>query len=155
MTKSVTAIGVSLKSIDVTSLVKYTNKIKEIGGLSKIQASSFMQDFINAIDITNVMLMSAIRLDLDAKSALSTAEAIAYLDKASDYLKTKGIKETADARKMYVNIDSDVLLAKDMKARTEAIVVFLKNKLQVFRYCHDDVKKIGYADQGMTGFEGY
>jgi len=155
MAKDVTTINESLKSIDVTQLVKYTNKIRDIGSLSKMQASLYMQDFISAIDVTNVMLTTAIRLDLDAKSALSTAEAIAYLDRAPDYLKEKKIKDTSDAKKMYVNIDEDVMSAKDTKARTEAIVVFLKNKLQVFRYCHDDVKKIGYADQGMTGFEGY
>ena len=114
-----------------------------------------MRDFINAIDITNLMLMNIIKLDADAKSALQTAESVAYLDKASEYLIEKNIKASDGSKKMYVNIDEDVLKAKETKAKTEALVAFLKNKLQIFRFCHDDVKKIGYADQQMTGFEGF
>lgn len=150
-----TKINNSLKRIDITCLVKYNAKIRDIGSLSKIEASTYMRDFINAIDITNLMLMNAIKLDLDAKAALQTTEAIAYLDRARDYLKEKGIRESDGSKRMYVDIDEDVLKAKETKAKTEALVTFLKNKLQVFRYCHDDVKKIGYADQQMTNFEGY
>ena len=155
MANEIVSINESLKKIDITALVKYTNKIKDIGSLSKMEASTYMRDFINAIDMTNLMLMNAINLDTNAKSELNTAEAIAYLDRAADYLKSKDIKVSDGSKKMYVDIDVDVIKAKDTKARTEALVVFLKNKLQIFRYCHDDVKKIGYADQQMTGFEGY
>jgi len=155
MAKDLISINDSLRKIDITCLVRYSNKIRDIGSLSKMQASTYMQDFISAIDMTNLMLMNAIKLDLDAKSILSTTESIAYLDRASDYLKSKEIRDSDSAKKMYVNIDPDVVSAKDTKARTEALVAFLKNKLQVFRFCHDDVKKIGYADQQMTNFEGY
>ena len=155
MAKSLIGINESLSKVDITCLVKYSSKIRDIGGLSKMQASNYMQDFIQAIDLTNIMLMSAVKLDLDAKSALSSAEAIAYLDLAEEYLKSKDIKPTDNSKKMYMQIDPEVLKARDTKAKTEALVVFLKNKLQIFRYCHDDVKKIGYADQQMTGFEGY
>lgn len=155
MAKSLTNINESLNRIDVSSLVKYSEKIKGIGGLSKMQASAYMQDFICAIDITGLMLTNALRLDIDAKSVLSSAESIAYLDKAAGYLKDKSIKETDNSKKMYVNIDPDVLAARDVKAKTEALVALLKNKLQVFRCAHDDAKKIGYADQHITDFEGF
>lgn len=145
----------SLKKIDVSLLVKYTKKIKDIGSLSKMQAPLYMQEFIQAIDVVNVMLTSAIKLDIDAKTALNSAESIAYLDKASDFLKEKNIKESDSARKMYVDIDENVLSAKDFKARTEAVVVFLKNQLQIFRMSHDDCKKIGYGDQAATDYTGF
>jgi hypothetical protein len=155
MAKNIVDISNSLKRIDITCLVKYNSKIKDIGNLSKMEASHYMRDFIDAMDITNLMLMNAMKLDIDAKTALDTAEAIAYLDKATPFLKERGTKESDGSRRMYVDIDEDVIKAKETKAKTEALVSFLKNKLQIFRYCHDDVKKIGYADQQMTGFEGF
>lgn len=155
MASDVATINKSLSSIDISGLLKYTNKIKDIGSLSKTQASFYMQDFIQAIDMTNTMLMICIRLDLDAQSLLKTAEAIAYLENAPEYLQKKGLKESDGSRKMYIDIDPNVLEAKSLKARTEATVAFLKNKLSIFSKCHDDVKKIGYADQRMTNFEGF
>jgi acid phosphatase class B len=81
-------------------------------------------------------------------------EAIAYLDKASDYLKERNIKDSSEARKRYVDVDSDVIAAKDNKARSEALVALLKNKLNVLKMSHDDLKKITYGDQHMTPYEG-
>ena len=114
-----------------------------------------MRDFISAMDITNSMLSSAMKLDLDAESALKDSEAIAWLDMAPEYLKSKGVKDSNDARKRYVDLDPDVKKAREVKAKTEAIVSFLKNKLQIFRCAHDDVKKIGYGDQQFTANEGF
>jgi len=155
MVKDLVAIENKLKAIDVTKLVEYTKKINDIGSLNKMLAPDYMRDFINAIDSTNIMLSNAIKCDLDAESTLDTAEAIAFLDNAGDYLKERGIKDSAEARKKYIDVDPDVIKAKNIKAKTTALVAFLKNKLSTFRMAHDDVKKITYTDHGMTQFEGY
>ena len=51
-------------------------------------------------------------------------------------------------------ISETVLAAKDKKAQTEALVSLMKNKLSILRQAHDDLKKILYGDQNMTGYEG-
>jgi len=143
-----------LQQIDVTKLVEYTKKIQDIGSLNNMMAPQYLKDFIIAQDYTSSMLSQAVRFELDAKSAVKTAEAIAYLDRAGDYLKSKGIKDTAESRKKYVPIDPDVQRAEALEAKATALVTFLKNKYFSFRQAHDDVKKMVYSDQYMTPEEG-
>ena len=140
--------------IDVTSLVEYTGKIREIGSFNKMMAANYLRDFIEAMDLTSGLLASAIKDDLEAKSNLDTHESIAFLDRAKAYLVERDIKDTAEARKRYVNIDEDVIEARQHKAKTEALVVFLKNKFVVFKCAHDDVKKITYGDDRLTNYGG-
>lgn len=143
-----------LRNVDVTSLVKYTKMIGDIGNLNKILVPNYLRDFISAIDITNNMLTRAVKVDIDADSALKKHEAIAFLDNATAFLEEHKIKISAEARKKYVDLDLDVLKARDLKARSTAMVVFLKNKMHIFRHAHDAVKKIGYGDQQLTTWEG-
>jgi hypothetical protein len=144
-----------LQSIDVTKLVHYSEKIKEIGSLNKMLAPNYLRDFIMAMDMTSSMLSRAVQTNLNSKAALDKAKAIAYLDKASDYCKENDIKISNGVREMYVDLDSDVLDAKEKFAASEAMVAFLKNKYQAFRCAHDDVKKISFNEVQGTGFEGY
>ena len=51
-------------------------------------------------------------------------------------------------------MDPDVLIAKDNRAKTEALVVLLKSKLNQLRQCHDDLKKIIYDKNTDTAWEG-
>lgn len=143
-----------LQKIDVTELAQYTNKIKDIGTLNKMMAPIYMRDFIIAFDVTNNLLSMAIKSDLEASTVLDTARSIAYLDKAGEFLKEKGIKDSSEARKQYIELDEDVIKASNVRAKTQALVSFLKNKMQEFRLAHDDVKKIAYGDQYMSPDEG-
>lgn len=144
-----------LQSIDVTKLVEYTKLISDIGGLNKMMAPNYLRDFINAMDVTSSMLSKATKAHLDAQNKLKKFESIAYLDKAGSYLESKGIKDTAESRKKYIDIDQDVVSQRDVVAQTEAMVVFLKNKYQAFRCAHDDVKKISFNEVQGTAFEGF
>lgn len=144
-----------LTSIDVTKLAEYSRKISEIGGMNKMLAPNYLRDFINAMDLCSDLLSKATKLNLDAKSELEKQRAIAYLEKSEDYCEQKEIKMSNGVREMYVDIDPDVLIAKDKYAATEALVIFLKNKYQAFRCAHDDVKKISFNDAQGTGFEGF
>ena len=144
-----------LQSLDVTKLVHYTEKIKEIGELNKMMAPLYLRDFINAMDLTSTMLSKATKSNLDAKSTLEKAKAIAYLDRSESYCKDKGIKMSNGIREAYVDLDEDVIKAKEIYAASEAMCIFLKNKYQTFRCAHDDVKKISFNDVQGTGFEGF
>lgn len=144
-----------LQSIDVTKLAHYTQKIEDVAGLNKMLAPQYLRDFIMAMDMTSELLSKATKMNLNAKAELDKAKAIAYLDKAPDYCKEKGIKISNGVREMYVDLDEDVIKAKEKYASTEALTSFLKNKYQAFRCAHDDVKKISFNEVQGTGFEGF
>lgn len=153
--KSITTVEQNLQTIDITKLVEYTKKIRDIGSLNKMMAPIYLRDFIIAYDITNSMLSAAVKSELEASVILDTARSIAYLDRASDYLKARDIKDSASARERYIDIDPDVIAAANVKARCTALVSLLKNKLQEFRMAHDDVKKLTYADDYQSPNEGF
>lgn len=144
-----------LTSIDVTKLAEYSRKISDIGNMNKLLAANYLRDFINAMDLTSDLLSKAVKINLDAKSELEKCRAIAYLESSEDYCLKKEIKMSNGVREMYVDIDPEVIAAKDKYAATEALVTFLKNKYQAFRCAHDDVKKISFNDTQGTGFEGF
>lgn len=143
-----------LQKVDITLLATYVNKISELASVTKIQAPAYLQDMIMGQDVAANLLAKAIKADSQAKAKLEYAESIAYLERASDYLMSKNIKDSSEAKKQYVNIDPDVIVAKDYKAQTEALVVLIKSRLSELRQCHDDLKKIIY-DKGIdTQWEG-
>jgi hypothetical protein len=144
-----------LQTVDVTKLAEYTRLIKDIGGLNKMMAPNYLRDFINAMDLTSSMLSKAVKTNLETKAQLEKAKAIAYLDKAGDYCEEKNIKISNGVREMYVDLDEDVIAAKEKYAASEAMVTFLKNKYQAFRCAHDDVKKISFNEVQGTAFEGF
>lgn len=141
-------------TIDVTQLAVYLNKVKDIASINKMMGATYLRDFIEGQDIAGTLVARAIREDAKAKARLEYAESLAYLDKATDWLKAKGIKESSEARKQYIDIDEDVVAAKDKKAQTEALVHLMKSKQSVLRQAHDDLKKILYGDSHMTPYEG-
>jgi hypothetical protein len=144
-----------LQAIDVTKIAEYSRKLKDIGSITKMMAPMYLRDFILAYDATNTLYASAIRCDIMAATAFDTAKSIAYLDNARAYLEARNIKDTAEARKQYVDVDADVIAAADTKAKTAALVQLLRNKLQEFRMAHDDVKKMTYGDGYSSPEEGY
>jgi DNA polymerase II small subunit/DNA polymerase delta subunit B len=143
-----------LQKVDITLLAQYINKIQELSSVNKMMAPTYLRDMIVGQDVAANLLAKAMQTDSKAKSKVEYAESIAYLERARDYLENRGIKDTSEARKQYVNIDQDVMAAKENRAMTEALVSLLKSKLSQLRQCHDDLKKIAYGDQNMTGYEG-
>jgi hypothetical protein len=142
------------KVVDITQLAAYVNKIEDMASINKAMAPVYLRDFIQGQDVATNLYAKAIKADAKAKARLEYVESIAYLENAKAYLDAKGIKDTSEARKQYVNIDPDVLEAKDQKAQTEALVVLLKGKVSELKQAHDDLKKVTYADSNMTDFEG-
>lgn len=143
-----------LATVDITRLATYLSKVKEIASINKMMGATYLRDFIEGQDVAGQLLAKAVQEDIKAKAKLEQAEAIAYLDYASDYLKSKNIKDSSEARKRYVDIDDGVIAAKEHKAKTEALVSLMKNKLSILRQSHDDLKKILYGDNSGTQWEG-
>ena len=140
--------------VDITQLAQYTNKIEELSSVSKMMAPVYLRDFIIGQDVATALLAKAIKADAKAKAKLEYQQSIAYLENAKVYLEAKGIKDTSEARKQYVDIDPEVVDAKDRKAQTEALVVLLKGKCAELRQAHDDLKRITYSDMNLTPYEG-
>lgn len=134
------------QSSQFAKVVEMSKKLEKIAeGANTMLAPIMMRDFIVAMDITSDLLAKAIRNDLRASAKLKQAEAEAYFDRAPDFLKAQGVKESSEAKKMYIPTDPAVIDANEEKAKTEALTTWLKNKLQEFRMAHDDVKKMAYA----------
>ena len=142
-----------LKTIDVTEIITYSKKVENLHEVTRMLAPIYIRDFIMAFDLSSSMLSNVVRYEMVAKNNLDTAESIAYLDKAGDYLKSKDIKDTAEARKRYVDINEEVMEARDVLAQVTALASLLKNKLVMFKAAHDSLKKIIYGDNSNS-YEG-
>lgn len=154
---SLVRIEEGLQSLDMTRIVEYTKKIQDISkGFNTQLAPIYLRDFILAIDVTNALLATAIRTHNRAEAYLKQVEAIAFMDKSKEQIEARGLRDSAEARKKYVPMDPDVIRAQEVRSKTEAVVVFLKNKLMEFRLAHDDVKKIAYSNDynHNTEYEG-
>ena len=127
-------------------VLELSNRLKDVAsGTNTMNAPIMIRDFIVAMDITNSLLAQAIREDGKATAKVKEAESIAYFDRAPPYLKDRGIRDSSEAKKMYVAQDPEYQLALDRKSKAEAMVSLLKNKLQEFRCAHDSVKKMAYS----------
>ena len=137
-------------------MLEIANKIENIAQHSNpLTAPMLIRDFVVGLDIANDLLADAIKADLRAHASLKQAEAEAYFDRAPVYLKQKGVKESSEAKKTYIPIDPMVMANADRKAQTESLVTFLKNKLQILRCAHDDVKRMAYASEyTSSNYEG-
>jgi len=157
MSNSLMKIEEGLGQLDLTRVVEFTKKIQDLSkGFNTTLAPIYLRDFIMAIDVTNALLAQAVRTDLRADAYSKQSEAIAFMDKASAAVVASGLRDSAEARKKYVPMDPDVVDAAEAKAKTAAMVIFLKNKLLEFRLAHDDVKKMAYSNDynHNTEFEG-
>jgi hypothetical protein len=146
-----------LESEEFKKVVEISKKINDLDRHSNTMfAPSLMKDFIVAIDVTINLLAKAVRNESRAHAKFKQAEAEAYFDRAADFLKDRNVRESSEAKKMYVAMDPEVIEAADEKAKAEAIAALLKNKLQELRMAHDDVKKIAYSgDYHNSPNEGF
>lgn len=135
-------LSAELEKINLDKLYNFTNKINEIPSVTKYNASVLMRDFILAQDLSSELLSKAIVLEARAKTLVGTTEAIALLDKSEEYFKQKNQKPTQDLRAAYVDLDQDVIDAKDLFARATALASFLKNKIYEFKSAFEAVKQI-------------
>jgi hypothetical protein len=154
VTTDLATIESTLESIDLRRIAEFTRKLSDIGqGFNKMMAPVYLREFIIAYDVSSVMHAKAVQAELNAKSAVDTAEAIAYLDRAPDYFKKRDEKPTVESRKAYVALDPDVQRAKDVHAKAQAMALLMRNKVQEFRFAIDAVRKLS-EDGYMTPWEG-
>lgn len=141
----ITKIESDLRNLDLGRLAEFDARIDGmITGMNTLNAPMYLRDFAMAFDASNSMLAKATRALGKAQIALKNAESVAYFDGAPEFLAARGVKDTVEARKQYVPMDTEVQKASEIVSMAESVVGFLKNKLQVYRFAHDDVKKSAY-----------
>lgn len=150
----IVVINQTLDSLDLRKIAEYTRKLSDIGdGFNKLMAPVYARDFVIAYDVSSVMLAKALQAELQAKTAVEEAEAIAFLDKAPEYFKNKGEKPTVESKKAYVALDPDVQAAKEVYAKSVATVSLLKSKVHEFREAISLVKTL-QTDGYLSSWEG-
>jgi hypothetical protein len=70
---------------------------------------------------------------------------VSFLDKADEYFNSTGKKSTDTAKKQFVEMDTDVIAAKNLTARATALVKFLQGKMQTYSSCEHAVKKLAWG----------
>lgn len=149
VTTDLQVIESNLDSLDLNKIAVFTRKLGDIGqGFNKMMAPVYLREFIIAYDVSSVMYAKAVQAELNAKSAVDSAEAIAFLDRAPEYFKAKGEKPTVESKKAFVSLDPDVQKAKNVHARAQATSILLKNKVQEFRFAIEAIRKL--AEDGYT-----
>jgi uncharacterized protein YqgV (UPF0045/DUF77 family) len=146
-----------LETKEFKKVMEISQKIHDLDRHSNtMYAPSLIKDFIVGVDLTVNLLAKAVRDESRASAKLKQAEAEAYFDRAQDFLKSRGVRESSEAKKMYIAMDPEVIEASEVKAKAEAIATLLKNKLQELRMAHDSVKKIAYSgDYHNSPNEGF
>lgn len=112
-------------------------------------APTALRDLIVGLDMAGELLGRASAEDIKAKDNLDRIKAIGYFDFAPDYLISKDIKMSDAAKTKAALMDPHVQSAQEQKSKTDAVLVILKNKVQVLRVSHDSLKKIAYASEGL------
>ena len=131
-------------------MMAVSEKIKDaVKGSNPALAPTYMRDFCVGLDVTGLLLSRAMADETMAGKKLDLAKSIGYFDFAPEYLDGKGIKHSDAAKTKAAILDPNVQTATEIKAKTEAIVVLLKNKAMVLRCTHDDIKKSAYASEGL------
>ena len=128
--------------IDMTDIFKYEAMIEDITKINSINGPLYMQEFLKAKELASSFFCKLL-LDYErAKNRRKEAEAVAYLEKSEEYLKTKGLKSTDGAKQHYVQIDPEFQKAKNEEDCLKALVTLFESKVFKFQAAHDDAKKI-------------
>jgi hypothetical protein len=145
------------------SLAEEADKIKD-GGLKSIEpfqpcfsvenctpnnATLMVSQSISGWDRASFFHSLAISLKGRTKTFKEQMESIAYLDLSADILVAKGIKDSSEARKRVVDQQEDVVAAKDLFSRAEALEVYFNDKMWQFKMAYDACKKVGMNDPSV------
>lgn len=145
------------REIDLDVLDQYTNKLVEIRKITNTMiAPSYIQDFIVAYDVTNNLLSTMTAIYNMSSILKETAEANAFMTRATPYLESVSQKDTVEAKKQYMALDPIVQKATMLNKESERLVQSLRTKLQTFRMALESVKKMAYAsDYSNSPNEGF
>lgn len=146
-----------MREVDIDVIDRYIEKLADIRKVTNTMiAPGYIQDFIIAYDVTNNLLSTMTGIYNMSEILKDTAEANAFMTRATPYLESVNQKDTVEAKKQFIALDPIVQRATMLNKEAERLMQSLRIKLQTFRMAHDAVKKMAYtSDNNNSGFEGF
>jgi hypothetical protein len=145
--------------IDMSDIYRVEAMFDEITRINSMNGPYYMQEFLKGKELASSYLCKLIFEYEQAKNQTKESYAIAYLEKAEEYLKLRNIKSTDEAKKQYVQIDEAYKKAKDKEDALKALMTLMSNKMDAIQSAHDDAKKVYDQSRdsrgaGITGPQG-
>jgi hypothetical protein len=129
-------------AFNATPIYDAVNQIDQVRRATAITSPDLMATFNMAMHTTS-KLISLIELEKSyAEASLREAKAVAILDRADAMLAARNMKSTADLREAVVNLDPDVVGAKERLDNLTAMLTFFTNTYYELREALYSTKKI-------------
>lgn len=128
--------------LDMTDIYKWENMVDELAQVNSMNGPFYMKEFLKAKETCSSYYCRLIYDHEQAKNRTKTEYALSYLERSQVYIREKGLKDTDETKKQYVQIDEAYMKAKDIEDMLKALVTLMGNKVDKFQSAHDDAKKI-------------
>lgn len=128
--------------MDMTDIYQYEKLVEEITNINQINGAFYMREFLKAKELASGFYAKVLFDFEQAKNEAKEKYAIAYLEKAEDYAKARGLKLTDEIRKQFAQTDHSYKESKAKEDCYRALVTLMGNKVDKFQAAHDDAKKI-------------
>jgi hypothetical protein len=146
-------------TLDMTAVYKYEYMVEDIAVVNSMNGPLYMKEFLKAKELTS-SFYSGLLLDFErAKNETKKQAALAYLERSQDYIKARGLKDTDETKKQYINLDAGYQQAKDKEDMLRALCTLMGNKVDKFQNAYEATKKIfensGQAIGSRTALPSY
>ena len=137
--------------MDMSDIYKWESMVDQLTNINSINGPYYMREFLKAKEVCSSYYCKLI-FDLEqARNRTKTEYALSYLERSQEYIKFKGLKDTDETKKQYVQIDRAYQAAKDHEDMLKALATLLGNKVDKFQTAHDDAKKIFDSSRDPRG----
>ena len=149
--------------LDLTQVKKYENLQKDLISIDVVSGPMYMRDFNAAYELVARMVA---RIEREYEQAIlrrKQEEAKAKLERAPKYFADHpefmgNLKDSFSLRESYADVDPLHLEAKEAEIALQALLAYLKCKMDFFRSAHDDSRKIydkmASGPFGQSGHQG-
>jgi hypothetical protein len=128
--------------MDMTDILKFQAQLEDIAVINNMNAALYMRDFLKAKELATSYTAKLMFQYEQARNETKRQYALAYLERSQAYIKEKGLKDTDETKKQYVQIDASYQKAKDAEDMFAALLELLSQKISTFERAHDDARKI-------------
>lgn len=138
-------------TIDMTSIYQWEQMVEDIAIVNSMNGPHYIKEFLKAKELTSSIYAKLILDHERAKNETKKQYALAYLERSHEYIKARGLKDTDETKKQYVQIDHAYMAAKDEEDKLRALVTLIGNKVDKFQNAYEASKKIFENTQNPYG----
>lgn len=133
------------------ALKPFLRQVEQLPSVNSMNAPTFMADFLKAKEIAARFYANAVYRHETAHRDRKAMHSIARFERASDFLKTKGIKYSEAAASAYADMDSDYLKASEAESYWLALREYFNNLVFKFNSAFDAAKQIHAKHKDPVG----